>query len=145
MSHDEERASSARVGNVRERAPRHWLNPLVGSLNCSVSPTYFHSRFPPYARGFKSLYSIGKSLHPRVTPNSSGFDHDGVAKFSGYPSIQAPRAKVRPRLCRSDRSYHVGAVRRKTHSFSLESEQSARLLKSRSEVLTDGIPEFCHA
>jgi hypothetical protein len=30
MSHDEERANGSRVWDKRDRAPRHWLNPLVG-------------------------------------------------------------------------------------------------------------------
>jgi hypothetical protein len=35
MSHDEERVNGSRVRDKRDRAPRHWLNPLVG---CSSVP-----------------------------------------------------------------------------------------------------------
>ena len=31
MSHEEERVKGVRMRNKRERAPPHWLNPLVGS------------------------------------------------------------------------------------------------------------------
>jgi hypothetical protein len=30
MSHDEERAKGIRFQNEADRAPRHWLDPLVG-------------------------------------------------------------------------------------------------------------------
>jgi hypothetical protein len=30
MSHEEERVNGARMQNMLERAPPHWLNPLVG-------------------------------------------------------------------------------------------------------------------
>ena len=33
MSHDEERGNGARARNNRDRAPRHWLNPLVSRQN----------------------------------------------------------------------------------------------------------------
>ena len=34
MSHDEERVNGAGIWDKHARAPRHWLNPLVGLFAC---------------------------------------------------------------------------------------------------------------
>jgi hypothetical protein len=37
MSHEEERVNRARMGNKAERAPPHWLNPLISRTATSAS------------------------------------------------------------------------------------------------------------
>src|ERR1035437_1709058 len=46
MSRDEERGNHARIRNQPDRAPRHWLNPLVGPVRAAL-----RLQVRPYPRG----------------------------------------------------------------------------------------------
>src|ERR1035438_2691522 len=95
MSHDEERVNGSRGRNKRDRAPRHWLNPLVPDSIDAPRARLRSTRIPtPSARALRSMLSF---FVRRRLSLWNKFHGNATANRESLLRLNCPTGMLRPR------------------------------------------------